>query len=104
MAHEEYHKVYTEDNESFASSQEASHQCQCERCTASIHGIAGASSSKQQSLGGASLFQVCTFVLLLTANLGTIGLWWRANHRATDCVRPLLTYCIDPIFTHGTRD
>jgi hypothetical protein len=100
MASKEYSKLYTEDAESFGAHSDTTIQDHlCPKCSADIDDVTGISKTRRGAFGGASWFQICITVLLLTANLGTLGLWWTSSPRETtssgdgDCIRPLLSYC-----------
>lgn len=104
MASEEYSKLYTEDAESLSTNHEVAHHYLCQKCSADIDEVIGVYKGRKL-FGRVSCFQTLVFILLLTANLGTVGLWWQTTPQVTDCLRPLLTYCeVDPSMMNGAGD
>jgi hypothetical protein len=87
---EEYSKLSIEDTESNSSTLDARHDYLCQKCFAEIQGVSGIPG--QRIFAGASIFQVCVYVLLLTVNLGTIAIWLKTAPTVTDCIRPVLAF------------
>jgi hypothetical protein len=87
---EEYSKLSIEDTESNSSTLDATHDYLCQKCSTDIEGVRGI--SRRRIFAGASIFQICVYVLLLTANLGTIAIWLRTAPTVTDCIRPVLAF------------
>ncbi|KAM3078903.1 hypothetical protein ACMFMF_003831 [Clarireedia jacksonii] len=92
MPSTEYSKLHTEDIDSLSRDEEVAHQHLCQKCLADINQVAENRGTVRRIFAGLSLFKIIAFILLVTANLGTIGLWWRQSPTVTDCVRPLLSY------------
>ena len=100
MASKEYAKLSIE---SFTANDEITDQSLCPKCSTDVDEVMEIfrARARPRLFGRASVLQTCVSVLLLIANLGTIGLWWKVNSQVmapgADCVRPLLSYCeIEP--------
>lgn len=96
METKEYSNLLTQDSEStLGTSEDGNHQSFCKRCSEDIE---SASEKRRLLAGKSSPLMYILLILLLTANLGVIALWWKTKPTLTDCVRPLLAYCETYLF------
>ncbi|KUJ08401.1 uncharacterized protein LY89DRAFT_676821 [Mollisia scopiformis] len=89
MTFEEYSKLATRDFEVLVADSDCRHEILCPRC---YTGRAEDREALPRRFSGTSSFQICVYILLISANLGALALWFKTTPQMGDCVRPVLAY------------